>query len=208
MKVADQHGLAPDPSGLHMPNGTIILCRHHDVPGLHNWVLAQVTIPPQDHSPKWLSAVPIGKENPNNDATALDPNGRPEGEENFRGEECIRIGHINDLTGKVFSIQLRNGEKPLLCLVTQQPALVFKEQMDRFEDITVATYVPPQHFKFDPARDAIWPKEWPERIEELQQRMQDAENSVDGYVLHTYKMWEAELKWRLGLDKPFDPFDL
>jgi hypothetical protein len=193
MKVQDQHGVAPDPSGLNMPKGAIILCRHHDVPGLHNWVLATVTIPPQDHSPKWLSAIPIGTER----------------EESFRGDECVSLGHTNDLAGKVFAIQLRNGQKPLFCRVTQQPALVFPEQFaDRFEDITVETYVPPQNFRFDPARDAIWPKEWPERIEELQQRMLEAENSVDGYVLHTYQMWEAELKWRLGLDKPFDPFDL
>jgi hypothetical protein len=155
-------------------------------------VLATVTEPPQENSPRWLSAIPVGSQK----------------EESFRGDECVRIGHVNDVNGKVFSIKLRNETKPLFCRVTKQPALVFPDQTERFDDITIDTYKPPPSLKFEPATDAIWPKEWPERVEELRDQMQKAEDSVDGYIFHVYQRWEAELKWRLGLDKPFDPFDL
>lgn len=159
--------------------GTLLLCRHHDQDNLTPWVILEAVTNSQEQSPFWFDAKPVGSQRVYS----------------FRGSECQVLGSVNQCEGKVLQVGMRRGQKPIICLPHHQPALLFKDELQDFDNIQLVTYQPAKALTFDPAT-AVYPKYWPERMKELRQLIRDLENSVDGYCLGAHQMYSAELRWR------------
>ncbi len=98
--------------------GTVILCRHHDLPGYNQWLVAVAVTKPMNESPEWFDAKLLGSQ----EIVSL------------RGTECQILGSDEHLKNNCFEVEV--SDAVYVCRSDDQPYnKIPKEDVSDIQDI-------------------------------------------------------------------------